>query len=163
MIVRFVRPLYSSGYTAVRKTHAIRRVSSSRSLPMFAVRTALRQAIRARCVGTVGTVELEELIRDGSAVLIDVRSEGEIAASGALSLDALCIPLDEVLGGALLMDDNDFEEAYGAKKPALGDKIVFSCAAGVRSAHAAGASEATGFTNTFNYLGGAKEWFSTPR
>ena len=134
---------------------------------LAAARTMLLRTVRTidsrKFVGTVGTSELEELIETEEALVIDVRSEGEVAASGPLSLDALTIPLDEVLNGALLMDSEDFKETYGAPRPALGDKIVFTCAAGVRSGHAAGAMEAAGFTNTHNYLGGAHEWFSTPR
>ena len=129
----------------------------------------VRPAVRRCCdahrasYGTVSTGELEELLRDGGAVVIDVRGEGEIAATGPLSLDALNVPLADVLGGALRMDGAEFEAEYGAPRPAPGDKIVFSCAAGVRSAHAAGACEAAGFADVHNYLGGAFEWFATPR
>eukprot|EP01051_Picozoa_sp_SAG22_P021634 SAG22_NODE_4855_length_1150_cov_1.320647_2_plen_42_part_00 len=37
--------------------------------------------------------------------------------------------------------------------------LVFTCAAGVRSAYASEMAVDAGYTNVFNYLGGAHEWF----
>ena len=95
----------------------------------------VRPAVRRCCdayrasYGTVSTGELEELLRDGGAVVIDVRGEGEIAATGALSLDALNVPLADVLGGALLMDGAEFEAEYGAPRPAPPRQVAVQAAA----------------------------------
>ena len=54
----------------------------------------VRPAVRRCCdayrasYGTVSTGELEELLRDGGAVVIDVRGEGETGGARALSLFA---------------------------------------------------------------------------
>ena len=139
---------------------------------MIFIRAALGHASRAACnssatyashisrsVSTCGKDEMQTYMSDGVCV-IDVRSPQEITATGALGDGALNIPLEEVLHGALSVDEAVFLDEYGAPKPALSDKIVFTCAAGVRSDFAARAAEAAGFTQTINYLGGANEWFS---
>jgi rhodanese-related sulfurtransferase len=59
------------------------------------------------------------------------------------------------------MSDEDFEDEFQFPKPALEQKIVFSCKAGVRSLQAAKvASEMHQYENVLNYRGSADEWFS---
>ena len=112
-----------------------------------------------RHVSTCGIDEMQSFMRDEVCV-IDVRSPQEVTATGALGEGVLNIPLEEILQGSLSLDEDEFLQEYGAPRPAQSDKIVFTCAAGVRSEFAARAAEAAGFTQTINYLGGANEWFS---
>jgi len=57
------------------------------------------------------------------------------------------------------MSEEDFEENFGFAKPALDEKIVFSCKAGIRSMHAAQLAGMSGYTKFVNYSGGLDDWF----
>ncbi len=81
-------------------------------------------------------------LADGSMVLIDVREAHEFAAGhipGSISL-----PLSQYDGAALV--------AFASKR------IVFSCAAGVRSVHALIAARGAGFDLCEHYRGGFYDW-----
>lgn len=110
--------------------------------------------------------EIEEVGRDESGfVVIDVRNEDEIRATGKLNECVQTLPLPLIAsanlsqGGAFGMDDEDFEEAFGFSKPSPDETIIFTCKAGIRSMHAAQFAGMNGFTNIINYSGGADEWF----
>ena len=118
-------------------------------------------------VANLETQDLRELVTaqsDGvmlDLVVLDVRSGPEIAMTGHLFDGARHLVLDEVLGGALDLSEDDFEDKYGYAKPAKTDMLVMSCAAGVRSAAAAKVADGAGYERVYNYLGGANEWFSS--
>lgn len=66
-------------------------------------------------------------------VVIDVRGQDEILATGKLNEVVETLPLPYIAQGALSMEEDEFEEAFGFAKPQLDETIVFSCKAGIRS------------------------------
>eukprot|EP00567_Pseudictyota_dubia_P009375 CAMPEP_0197439386 /NCGR_PEP_ID=MMETSP1175-20131217/6145_1 /TAXON_ID=1003142 /ORGANISM="Triceratium dubium, Strain CCMP147" /LENGTH=201 /DNA_ID=CAMNT_0042969297 /DNA_START=67 /DNA_END=672 /DNA_ORIENTATION=- len=99
--------------------------------------------------------------RDGSGyVVIDVRGEDEIAATGKISPHAETLPLPLIaMNGAFGLDEDEFEDAFGFTKPSMDETIVFSCKAGIRSYQAAQFAAMAGYSSLINYTGGADEWF----
>jgi rhodanese-related sulfurtransferase len=93
----------------------------------------------------VGVEDLEAGLQDGSIVLVDVREPHEFAAGH--------IP------GSLSMPLSAFD-AEGL--PSTG-RVVFSCAAGVRSKTAIDFCQAAGLSWSEHYPGGFKEWFTSGR
>ena len=116
-------------------------------------------------------MELEEIIEEvtntsreeSGYVIIDVRGEDEIRATGKLSPCVETLPLPYIAArGALALDEEDFEAAFGFAKPGLDETIVFTCRAGIRSMQACQIAGAmNGYSNLVNYSGGANEWFGT--
>jgi rhodanese-related sulfurtransferase len=82
-------------------------------------------------------------LADGSMLIIDVREPHEYAAGR--------IP------GAVLLPLSQFDPARIPQ--GAGKRVVFSCAAGVRSQHALAMVQAAGLGLTEHYLGGFKEWY----
>lgn len=81
-------------------------------------------------------------VADGSMVLVDVREAHEYAAGhipGSVSL-----PLSTFDPSELAAHEDR--------------RIVFSCAAGVRSMHALAAAQAAGFELNEHYRGGFRDW-----
>lgn len=79
-------------------------------------------------------------VADGSITLVDVREPHEYAAGhipGAVSM-----PLS----------------AFSPDDLPQGGRIVFSCAAGVRSVHALNAARAAGLDLNEHYAGGFRDW-----
>jgi rhodanese-related sulfurtransferase len=79
-------------------------------------------------------------MQDGSIVLVDVREPHEFAAGhipGSISH-----PLS----------------AFDPSQLPQGRRVVFSCAAGIRSARAAEFAQAVGLNITEHYKGGFKDW-----
>lgn len=100
-----------------------------------------------RSIERIDAVALSELIRQGSATVIDVRGAGEyatghIAGSHNIPLGYLAQRLDEV-------------PIYGP--------VVVQCQSGARSAIAASLLAAHGRRNVRNLLGGIEGWQSTGR
>ena len=93
-------------------------------------------------------------------VIIDVRGQDEIAYTGKLNEVVETLPLPYIAEGALTLDEDDFLDKFGFEKPGLDETIVFSCAAGIRSVHAAQFAQMAGYTNIVDYMGGANEWFA---
>lgn len=93
-------------------------------------------------IGDVGFAELKQGLADGSILLVDVREPQEFAAGhipGSVShplsrFDAAMLPRSE------------------------GQRIVFSCAAGVRSVRAIELARGAGLDLREHYRGGFKEW-----
>jgi rhodanese-related sulfurtransferase len=117
----------------------------------------------------VGWEEMQQLVeeyessgRDGSGlVVIDVREPHEIEFTGKVSPNTYTLPLGVVAQyNVFTMDNDDFEEVTGFKKPSMDETIIFSCAAGVRSVHACNFAARAGYSQLVNYMGGANEWFS---
>jgi rhodanese-related sulfurtransferase len=97
------------------------------------------------CVMLVDDLDLSAIkagLAAGSLLLIDVREPHEFAAGhipGSVSM-----PLSQ-FDAALLPRDTD-------------KRIVFSCAAGIRSRHALAAAQAAGLPLTEHYGGGFRDW-----
>lgn len=91
----------------------------------------------------LGREDVKRGLAEGSIVLVDVREPQEFAAGH--------IP------GSVSHPLSTFDpEAIRA----LGERIVFSCAAGVRSARAVEFALASGLHAREHYLGGFKDWVS---
>jgi len=120
-------------------------------------------------VRKINKEELKEILEDyenggrrGSGyVVLDVREPDEVTATGSLSPNTYNLPFLSVLAEQDLfaMDADEFEKISGIPKPALDEKLVFSCASGVRSTKASALAATNGYTQIINYTGGAKEWF----
>lgn len=96
-------------------------------------------------VSHLGIDEVKAGLADGSMLVVDVREPHEFAAGripGAVSL-----PLSS-------FDPRAIPEAAGRR-------IVFSCAAGVRSIQALAIAQGAGLDLTEHYRGGFKEWAAT--
>lgn len=94
-------------------------------------------------------------------IIIDVRGHDEVQRSGKLNDVVETLPLPYIAEGALAMNEDDFQEAFGFDKPSLDETIVFSCAAGIRSQHAAQFAKMAGYSDILDYMGGSNEWFSS--
>ncbi len=81
-------------------------------------------------------------LADGSMLIVDVREPHEYAAGH--------IP------GSVLLPLSQFDPAHIPQVSAK--RIVFSCAAGVRSQHALAMAQAAGLPLIEHYGGGFKEW-----
>jgi rhodanese-related sulfurtransferase len=119
----------------------------------------------------IGFDEMEDLIddyedkiqqgEDPGMVVLDVRTDPEVQATGRLSENTLTLPLQLILNQNLFaLSDEDFEDIVGFAKPSPDTPLVFSCAAGIRSVYACQAAAASGYSCVINYTGGANEWFS---
>ncbi|XP_015455805.1 thiosulfate sulfurtransferase/rhodanese-like domain-containing protein 3 isoform X2 [Pteropus alecto] len=101
-------------------------------------------------------LELKNLLKSKSIMLIDVRETWEILEYGKIP-GSVNIPLNEV-GEALQMNPKDFNEKYNEVKPSKSDSLVFSCLAGERSKKALDTAISLGFNSAQHYAGGWKEW-----
>ena len=111
---------------------------------------------------------MEEILEDyeeggreeSGYVVMDVREPMEVASTGSLSPNTINLPLQLLAQqNVFALDGDDFEEVCGFPKPTFDETLVFSCAAGIRSVHAAQFAAMNGYTNLVNYKGGANEWF----
>lgn len=105
--------------------------------------------------------DVENSSREESGyVIIDVRGYDEVAMTGKVADCVETLPLPDIAQmGAFNMDDEDFEQQFGFKKPDVDETIVFTCKAGIRSMHASQYAAMSGYSNLVNYMGGADEWF----
>lgn len=88
--------------------------------------------------------EVKRGIETGEIVLIDVREAHEFSAGH--------IP------GSMVMPLSAFDpDALSA----IDKRIVFSCAAGVRSMHALKAAQQAGFSLNEHYAGGFRDWITS--
>lgn len=111
---------------------------------------------------------MEEIIEDyeeggreeSGYLVLDVRETNEVEFTGKLSPNTVTLPLS-IIGqqNVFSLDDDEFEEVCGFSKPTPDETLVFSCAAGVRSVHAAQFAAMNGYTQLINYTGGANQWF----
>lgn len=115
----------------------------------------------------IGRKEMEDILDsvehqgDSEYIVIDVRNIEEIAFTGPLSPDVKTLPLPVIMQRKVFeMDNDEFEKVCRFPKPEPDATLVFSCAAGVRSVHAANFAAQGGYSNLVNYVGGANEWFS---
>ena len=112
---------------------------------------------------------LQTQSNQSNLVVIDVREQMEIATTGKIS-DAFEangitnvsygeVTLNQIAEGGLNLPEDEFEDAFEFTKPSIDSTLIFSCAAGVRSATAQKIANNEGYKQTINYLGGANEWF----
>ena len=97
----------------------------------------------------------DELGENPDAILIDVRSDGEWSQVGipdlsSLSKTTVLIELETQTG-----PNPNFATQVTDAVPAKDDVVIFICRSGARSAAAATAMAAQGFTQCYNLLGGA--------
>mmetsp|Transcript_55734 Transcript_55734/g.156399 ORF Transcript_55734/g.156399 Transcript_55734/m.156399 type:complete len:193 (+) Transcript_55734:56-634(+) len=138
---------------------------SSSSSRLFSSGGGSQEQVQLR---NVGKEEMEEIIEDYEAggredsgyLVLDVRELHEIEYTGKLSPNTQTLPLQMLAQqNVFALDEDDFEELCGFPKPTPDETLVFSCAAGVRSVHAAQFAAANGYTKLINYMGGANQWF----
>ena len=87
----------------------------------------------------------EELAKDSEAVILDVRTEAEVAEGYIPNAEHL----DIMNAGAFMEGANDLDK----------NKTYFVyCKAGSRSAQACMIMESIGFKNTCNLMGGFSQW-----
>nr|CAD7604074.1 unnamed protein product [Timema genevievae] len=101
-------------------------------------------ACKSQEVKLVSYEELNTLIHDKSAILIDVRERKELADTGVLP-NSVNIPLGELEEALVNTPDDKFNEKYGITKPETSDKLVFSCRSGKRSLMATQKALAAGY------------------
>ncbi|MBT3396200.1 MAG: rhodanese-like domain-containing protein [Alphaproteobacteria bacterium] len=97
----------------------------------------------------------DELGQNPGAILIDVRSDGEWTQQGvpdlsSVSKSTVLIELETQTG-----PNPNFVTQVMDAVPAKDDVVIFICRSGARSAAAATALAAQGFTQCYNLLGGA--------
>lgn len=90
----------------------------------------------------VDLAELKAGLRDGSILLVDVREEPELAGG--------------IIPGSVSMPMSRFDPE--ALAPAPAQRVVFSCAAGIRSAAAVEISRRLGLEFRDHYPGGFRGW-----
>ena len=98
----------------------------------------------AGAVVDLGLDEVKQGLEDGSIVLVDVREPHEFAAGHIPN--SVSHPLSRFDPSALPIEE--------------GKRIVFSCAAGMRSVRAIEFAQAAGLDLNEHYKGGFKEWSS---
>ncbi len=87
----------------------------------------------------------EELAKDPEAIILDVRTEAEVAEGYIPNAKHL----DIMNAGTFMQGANEFDK----------DKTYFVyCKAGGRSAQACMIMESIGFKNTYNLMGGFSQW-----
>ncbi|KEG12002.1 endoplasmic reticulum protein [Trypanosoma grayi] len=126
---------------------------------MFALARALRVHITAEQVAAVVRAKLDRAPVVENTLLVDVRSTGEVAATGVIPT-AVNIPL-KMLEAALddTVETDEFTEIFGVAKPKKEvTQIIFYCAHGVRSAVAVEIAEGLGFSGARNFSGSFAEW-----
>ncbi|CAI6362496.1 unnamed protein product [Macrosiphum euphorbiae] len=101
---------------------------------------------------------LKKFINQNEVLIIDVRTKEELAATGVLP-NSYNIPLDE-LNTAFESTPDKFLEMYNIPKPDKDQRIVFSCAKGIRSLKACRYVADLGYKNLFNYTEGWFGWES---
>nr|CAD7446982.1 unnamed protein product [Timema bartmani] len=151
------RSLYKHCYKIVRFSREcnvdlldIKRITSSLNLQCPVKQFESRRKImsssgsKSQEVKLVSYEELNTLIHDKSAILIDVRERKELADTGVLP-NSVNIPLGELEEALVNTPDDKFNEKYGISKPETSDKLVFSCRSGKRSLMATQKALAAGY------------------
>ncbi|XP_021328471.1 thiosulfate:glutathione sulfurtransferase [Danio rerio] len=100
--------------------------------------------------------DLKSILAKGSAVLVDVRTNEEVAR-GTIP-GSIHIPVGNI-GQDLSLDAAEFQSKFGVGKPPLDcTELVFFCQLGRRGAAATEKAKSLGFKNARNYAGAYKEW-----
>ena len=88
-------------------------------------------------------------------LLVDVREPHEYAAGyipGAINIPVQSAP------DALFLNEEEFEDRFGMKKPHRETEMVFYCKAGVRSRAAAQLAARNGYVKVGEYPGSWMDW-----
>ncbi|PWV04107.1 hypothetical protein C3747_161g24 [Trypanosoma cruzi] len=126
---------------------------------MFGLTRWLRVKITVEQVAAVVQAKLSGAQSVQNTLLIDVRSTGEVAATGVIPT-AVNVPL-KLLEFALgeEVEAEEFEKTFGVQKPQPGmTQVIFYCTHGVRSAIATEIAGNLGFTDAKNFAGSFTEW-----
>ncbi|KAF5909008.1 thiosulfate sulfurtransferase/rhodanese-like domain-containing protein 3, partial [Clarias magur] len=92
-----------------------------------------------QAAGVVSYEQVKKLLLERTGVLIDVREPWELREYGGIP-GSINVPLGQ-LQEALQLKPAEFQERYGGEMPAIGDRVVFTCLAGVRAQKALEAAQ----------------------
>ncbi|CCK71353.1 thiosulfate sulfurtransferase RDL1 KNAG_0G02960 [Huiozyma naganishii CBS 8797] len=97
-------------------------------------------------------------VRDGSAVIVDVREPAEysvVSIPGSLNVPYTSHP------DAMALQPHEFEQILGVTKPPTeGRRLVFMCASGMRANRAARVAKSAGYSDVAVYKGSMNDWVS---
>ncbi|CAH1223985.1 unnamed protein product [Diabrotica balteata] len=105
--------------------------------------------------------DMERLVKDRNALIIDVREVKEIKETGLIE-NSINIPLP-LLRSALTSPKNEFERTYQREAPNYNSLLVFTCKSGNRALKALNEAESLGFKNCKYYKGSWDEWSQKKR
>ncbi|XP_058274265.1 thiosulfate sulfurtransferase/rhodanese-like domain-containing protein 3 [Hemibagrus wyckioides] len=105
---------------------------------------------------TVTYEQVKKLLVVRSGVVIDVREPWELREYGSIP-GSINVPLGQV-SAALQLKPEEFKVKYGGEMPMVGEHLVFTCLAGVRSQKALEAAQSLGYSNVQHYPGGWQDW-----
>ena len=88
-----------------------------------------------------------------------MRNRSEIASKGKIS-KSFNVPLPEILNGAFLWTNTDFEIRYGVKKPEKDAEFVISCQSGKLGLKAQTYLKNLGYQEVKYYKGGFIDWIA---
>ncbi|XP_053507529.1 thiosulfate sulfurtransferase/rhodanese-like domain-containing protein 3 [Ictalurus furcatus] len=100
--------------------------------------------------------QVKKLLVVRTGVVIDVREPWELREYGSIP-GSINVPLGQ-LSAALQLKPEEFKEKYGGEMPSIGESLVFTCLAGVRSQKALEAAQSLGYSNVQHYPGGWQDW-----
>merc|ERR1711973_444525 len=106
---------------------------------------------------TITFEEVQDGIREGTMLLIDVRPEGDVDKFGKIPT-SYAVPITQVPEAFAKLSDDEFEETYGFAKPGLDDPFVLYCRQGVGARAAQIILKGLGYTNMRVYDGSFAEW-----
>ncbi|KAI5618684.1 thiosulfate sulfurtransferase/rhodanese-like domain-containing protein 3, partial [Silurus asotus] len=109
-----------------------------------------------QCAGAVSYEQVKKLLVARAGVVIDVREPWELREYGRIP-GSINVPLGQV-NEALRLKPDEFKEKYGGEMPSSGERLVFTCLAGVRSQKALEAAQTLGYPNAQHYPGGWQDW-----
>ncbi|MCJ8744721.1 hypothetical protein PDJAM_G00121780 [Pangasius djambal] len=149
-------------FRAVESRNGAVRAVASRSRCLYG-RGGVRTALWTRTFSSadqpavsVTYEQVKKLLVARTGVLIDVREPWELREYGSIP-GSINVPLGQV-NVALQLKPEEFKEKYGGEMPSLGECLVFSCLAGVRSQKALEAAQSLGYSNVQHYPGGWEDW-----
>ena len=92
-------------------------------------------------------------------MIIDVRNRSEVASKGKMP-KSVNVPLHEILSGAFLWPNTDFEIRYGLKIPEKNAEFVVSCKSGMRASKAGKYLKSLGYKQIRIYKGSFNDWIA---
>lgn len=129
-----------------------------------------RQTAQTPNIQHVSKPQMEEILegyheggrQDSGYVVMDVRTDAEVLATGKLGPDVYTLPVQLIMQSNVFhLEPDTFEDVCGFAKPEPDETLVFTCAAGVRSVYACQFAAQAGYSKLVNYAGGANEWFAS--
>ncbi|KAL0275310.1 UNVERIFIED_CONTAM: hypothetical protein PYX00_003197 [Menopon gallinae] len=101
--------------------------------------------------------QLREKMKEGKAVIFDVREHSEIKETGKLP-GSIHIPLGELEKALNEISPDEYKKRYNAEIPSKDTQVIFSCKAGGRSQRAMALAYNLGYTEASHYKGGWLDW-----